>query len=255
MPSQILRWAVGFVIPGLLATSAEALIVNAPQPITHVVTVQPIVVSDDDGSNTAEFFGTLSQQVSIEGFVDDIWAQAGIDVGFLAPNTWNSTFANEGAPGFNDPRPTSDLGTIVADGEAAGKTHALSSVINMFFVNIPAGFSALSEFTVAGLAYVGGNGISQYVGSNLLNSSGSREIVASVVAHEIGHNLGLFHIVEAENLMQSSSQPNQGERLNSTQIATALASSFSVEITPVPVPGAVLLLASGLVVLARPRRQ
>ena len=236
------------VLPG----HALALIVNGPQPITHQVTVQPIVVSNDDGSQTAEFFGTLSQQSSIEGFIDTIWAQAGIDIEFLLPNAWNSTFANSGNPANNNPRPTSDLNQVTGDGSTAGVANASSTVINIYFVNIAAGFGLLSENSVAGLAFLGGNGITQYVGSNLLGFSAGREVIGSVVAHEIGHNLGLPHIVEAENLMQSSGQPNQGERLNASQIATAQSSAFAVPVTVVPLPGAWVLLLSGLVLLRRP---
>ena len=68
--------------------------------------------------------------------------------------------------------------------------------------------------SAAGLAFVGGNGITAYVGSNLLTFQSGLEAIASVIAHEIGHNLGLPHIVEAENLMQAGGSPNEGERLN-----------------------------------------
>ncbi len=233
-------WLIGFAAP------VSALTVYPGLPITEIVTVQPIVVSDDNGiDNTANFFGTTGQQTAIEGLIDTIWAQAGIDVNFLTPNSWNSTFANWGSGGppnnGGNTRPTSDLGTIVADGASAGVTSANANVINIFFVNIAAGFDLLTDNAAAGLAYVNGNGISQYVGSNLLGWSGGQEVVASVVAHEIGHNLGLTHLSEFENLMQPG---GSGERLNDTQIATALASEFSVAV--VPIPAAVWLFGSGL---------
>jgi len=240
-----LAGAIFFI--GGISTASAALVVNAASPITEVVNVQAIVVSDNDGTNTAEFFGNSSQQTAIEGFIDDIWAQAGIDINFLSANTWNSTFANNGT---SDPRPNSDLATIVADGSSAGVANANPDVINMYFVNIAAGFGPLSENSAAGLAFLGGNGITQYVGSNLLSFTSGQEVIAGVVAHEIGHNLGLGHIAETDNLMESGSS---GQLLNSTQISTALASNFSVAV--VPVPPALVLFLSGLGVLGFYKRK
>ena len=229
--------------------SAASLIVNDPRPISEIVTVQPIILSDDDGSNTATFFGTSEQQSSIEGYVDTIWAQAGIDVDFLAPNYWNDTFANWGENGPPDnggeTRPTSDLKKIVNAGKDQGVTNQNSVVINMFFSQIPAGYAKLKDNYAAGLAFIGANGISQYVGSNLLTWSGGQEVIASVVAHEIGHNLGLNHVPDLENLMNVTDEKN-GARLNDIQIATALDSPFSVP-APVPLPAAGWLLISGLI--------
>lgn len=251
------RLALGLGITLLAGAANAALIVNPAQAITEKVTVQPIIVSDNGGGNTATFFGNAGQQSIIEGHIDTIWAQAGIDVEFLAPNFYNSTFANWGSGGPPDnggaSRPTSDLNTVVSNGATAGVTHADPNVINMFFVQIAAGFNLLSQNSAAGLAFLGGNGITQFVGSNLLSFAGGQEVIASVVAHEIGHNLGLPHIVLAENLMQAGGSPNQGERLTASQITTALNSSLSVAI--VPVPAAVWMLGSALLMLAGWKRR
>jgi hypothetical protein len=235
------RWLLAFAASiAVLATNAAApaaLIVNAPRPITDRVNVNLIGVADDDRTDsTLGTFGTTTQQAEIFSFVDTIYAQAGVDVEFaFRAGTYNSTFARIGTPGNNNPRPQSDLSTIRSNAAAAGGV--LSSdpnTLNVFLVSIVPGFSQLSANSSAGIATVNGNGITYYGGANLTGYTGGREVLASVLAHEIGHNLGLDHISEIENLMQSG---GDGERLNASQIQTILASRFSVAAPPTTLPG------------------
>lgn len=232
-----------------------ALVLNggANPAITQQVTVQPIVVSDDGGGNTATFLGTGAQQTTILNLIDQIWAQAGIDVAWLAPTFWNNTFANVGN---SDPRPSADLLTVRSQGDAAGVGNANPFVLDLYFVRLPAGFSLgdLATNSTAGLGVVGGNGIMVFVGSSLPSIvPGGQEAIASVIAHEIGHNLGLPHVALAQNLMQEGGSPNPGHRLSAEQVTAALNSNLSLPIG-VPEPGTFLLLSLVLPLAIRARR-
>ena len=67
---------------------------TAAAEVTRRVFVQPIVVSNDDGSNTATFFGDAAEEFDIVRQIDEIYLQAGIDVEWLTTRTTNSTFFN-----------------------------------------------------------------------------------------------------------------------------------------------------------------
>lgn len=226
-----------------LLSAHGAVIVNPSQPITHRVTVQATVVAENDGLNEATAFGNSSQQALILNSIDQIWAQAGIDIEFrFTLQTWNNSFALTGTAG-TDTRPQSDLTTIISQANSAGIWDPNPLVLNLFFVNVVPGFTPLSANTAAGLASVGGNGIALFVGVNLLGFSGGQDVIAGVVAHEIGHNLGLIHVgSDLPNLMSPSGTTDQ---LDASQISSALASAYAV---PIPEPGTVaLLVLSGLV--------
>jgi hypothetical protein len=236
MSRPILSLSVVVAAWCVAATAHAALIVNAARPITDRVNVNLISVADNDGTDsTAGTFGTATQQAEIFSFVDTIYAQAGVDVEFaFRPGTYNSSFARIGTAGSNNPRPQSDLSTIRTNAAAAGGVLSSdANTINVFLVTIVPGFSPLSLNSSAGLATVGGNGIAFYGGANLLGFTSGREVLASVLAHEIGHNLGLSHNSINQNLMQSGgSNDDDGQRLDTPQIATIIASRFTVATLP-----------------------
>ncbi len=192
--------------------------------ITEVVTIQPIVVSNTDGSNTAEYLGSATDQAIIHDLIDQIWAQSGIDIDWLEPNYWNNSFANMGNNSPSSTRPSNDLYTVTSQGDSVGVGHEDPLVLDMYFVEIAAGFRQLPENYANGLAKLGNNGSTVHVGDNLVSYTGGRQVVARVIAHEIGHNLGLPHVNEDSNLMDN------GALLNGQQTATAIQSRFSVEL-------------------------
>jgi hypothetical protein len=222
------------------STAEAAIVVNVAMPIDREVVVQLIQARENDGTGGATVLGNAAQRLSIEMALDQIWAQAGINVTLLATVTpYDSSFALD-ANNSGGTRPTSDLNTMFVQASSAGVLNT-GNVINTIFVRHVPGFTVLGEDFAAGLAALPGNQISIFIGSNLLGFQDGLDIIASVFAHEIGHNLGLNHTANGiANLMSPS---GTSEQLNASQINTARSSGL---LRVVPEPGTAILVALGM---------
>ena len=194
----ILALAAGICWP---AVSFAALTVDPARPITHRVNVQIIETALSDGSSPATVFGNATQRASIEAAIDSVWRRPA--------STWPScrrlpaSTTRLRIKATAPSRPTNDLNTIVSRGSLAGVMNSDPSVINMFFVNVVPGFGPAGENSANGIGSIGNDGIAQFVGDNLLTFQGGREVIAGVVAHEIGHNLGLKHLGNGQSNLMS----------------------------------------------------
>jgi hypothetical protein len=222
-----------FAIACALAVRAApaAIIVDPPQEITKQVTVQLVRTALDNGTSPATVFGNATQRAAIETRIDSIWAQAGIDINILSTvNNYNNSFAYQGNPPIGGTRPSGDLNTMLTNAGTAGVLNSDPLTLNLMLVNVVPQFMPLDDNTSAGYARAPGNGIAGYVGDNLLGFSGGLDVIASVMAHEIGHNLGLNHT--ANNIANLMSPGGTSQQLTSTQISTARSSNFARLYTP-----------------------
>ena len=206
--------------------ASAAVAVNPPLAITHRVEVQPIRVRTVDGA-VATTLGTAEEETYIKEQINRIWAQAGVRIEWLPVVDYTSNFAYNGAPGVyqSSARPIGEFNTIVGNAPSPPAS-ASATVLNMFFVEIVPGFQLLGEYNASGLGFVDDNGVTVYVGRNLLGFEGGRDVIASVIAHEIGHNLGLSHVNTPDNLMASGGSE---ERLTAEQKAKIFTNNSGVD--------------------------
>lgn len=172
-------------------SSAATPVSAASQADQLVLEVQPIKVCDDGGIVCAqvELFETIA---------DKIWDQADIEITFLPTNQLNdSTYLTTTDTEFAD---LSFSGSAGSFGRHPDSTRT-SGPLNLWFVDEIESSSGLLQY---GNAWVGFNGV--LISDDILDfNNGIGRL--DVIAHEIGHNLGLRHTTfgagGANNLMSS----------------------------------------------------
>jgi hypothetical protein len=244
------------VVHAVCATAILALSAGqaAAVPITNQIMINPIQVCEDGGGNCAQvgFF---------EAETDKIWAQAGIDIQFMATTQLNETdYLNITLAGH---------APLFVAGNALVGDPETTKILNMYFVDtIGAGTSGFGcGAPIFAASCPAGQGIA--IAGNIFSFNGGIGRL-DTIAHEIGHVVGLTHggfgAGGAENFMTSGgSRSVPGaigdiapdglniDQMTAAQVTEVLRdpnSRFVKDINPVPEPGAVPLFAAGFVLVA-----
>lgn len=208
-----------------------------------IIDILPIQIRDDSGKNAAN-----SSRNLLLAETGKIWAQAGITLNYLAWTTYNET-------DYLVMDTQTEVNRFFATAPAAS---ANTRIINLWFVESI--FDAWGEVNA-----IGGNKV--LIGADIFTYNR-----VDTIAHELGHVLGLRHDdpgMNATYLMTNGLDrtvpdyignitPDGAklDKMTGVQITKAQSSNFVVPDRVVPEPGSLLLVSSGLAVLAvRVRRK
>ncbi len=253
---------------------AIPVLVLALSGLSHSNTIDKQVIIQPIQITNGSFYGNQNMRL-FEQELDKIWGQAGIDISFNAFTQYNSP--NDIVIEYYE------LAEYWGSGEfwtaALSDSSAASDplTINMWFTDkiwFPMGYSMGISNSFwdqsTGTVSLGANGI--VISDGIFDHSGPGHF--SVLAHELGHNLGLFHI---DDLLYPTSNDNrrnlmsrdpffagfiddiypdgQGvNRLDPGQIEIARNSPFARDYNPIPEPSTFLLFSFGVLFIAKINR-
>ena len=149
----------------------------------NVIIIQPIVIQSDIGDEPAKM--NLSEEL-----VNKAYLKANIDFHYLEPLYYDNTKARDGEI---------NLDSIVKLSKRDNILKGQNDIINMFFVNAIDGYQGPT-----GRGMMNGNIVFIALGDeNNTNTEKQTSMEAFVIAHEVGHNLGLKHVVDDDNIIDS----------------------------------------------------
>ncbi len=178
---------------------------DVPLPVEQrprILMVKPVILCDDDGSHPAP-------HVLPKRLVDQVYTNAGVEFIYLEPTRWNHGKARRGEV---------DLERIVTEGRL--QTGQRSSPISRDATVVTLLFVSAVDGKPGPLGRGQQNGNVCVVALGAEGKDLNPEILAFVVAHEIGHCLNLKHVVDDPDVPDDV--PNlQGEGTYAERLAIA----------------------------------
>ena len=150
----------------------------------YIIIIQPIILQSDNGTNPASM-------ALPENLLDRAYEKAELDFYFLEPIYYNNTEARDGVI---------SLDKIVELAKNDGILKGNGDIVNMFFVNAvdgnkgPLGRGMMGSY----ISFI-------CLGDGNENDANYKNMQAFVIAHEIGHNLSLKHVVDDPNICDTIS--------------------------------------------------
>ena len=177
---RCLAFAAAWGCVQLAVSAADTAPDASPAPQTtpaaerpRVVMIQPVVVCDDDGSPAA-------RTAYPKSLIDQVYSRAGVEFLYLEPTSWANGAARRGEISLDE---------VVKQGRAAGKIATDRQVVYLVFVSAVDGNNQM-----LGRGLQNGNVCFVSLGDEAIERDPAKQ--AFVVAHEIGHCLGLRHAVD-----------------------------------------------------------
>jgi hypothetical protein len=140
---------------------------------SNIIEIRQVILCDDDGSNPARYY-------SEKDLIEQVYTRADLEFNFQPPIFWKNGKARRGEI---------NLDTVVIEGKKQGIISSDPKIVTLLFVSAVDG-------NTGPLGRGMQNGNICFVNFGPPDKMQDRYARAFVIAHELGHCLGLHHVVD-----------------------------------------------------------